>query len=137
MSLQSLGAASALAAVMVFYLHDLRGGSAVGGLSEEYQLKFQMSIAMAYIIHELGDKWNICTCLSPTSYPFFLTNFPWLDSAPVLQQSGTTQYSDTLLYFIHSTIFLRSSKSPFEKYRHHLESILNFLGEEKKKKKQG
>jgi hypothetical protein len=68
--------------------------------------------------------------------PFFLTNFPWLDCAVVLQQScktsrlnlkyyTTTQYSYTLLYFIHSTLFLRelSSKFPFGRYRHHLESI--------------
>ena len=37
----------------------------------------------------------------------------------------TTEYSDTLLYFIHSTIFLweLSSRFPLGKYRHHLESI--------------
>jgi hypothetical protein len=49
MALLSLGAASASAAVMVLYLRDLGGGSAVGRLSGEYELKFEMSIAMAYM----------------------------------------------------------------------------------------
>ena len=65
MALLSLGAASASAAVMVFYLHNLGGGGTVGRLSGEYQLKFQMSIAMAYMswvtsgISTLVMLWNL------------------------------------------------------------------------------